>query len=203
VRHRRLVGGIDLLGVVAAPAKLLQLLVGVAVDHAGQLRVAPEKILANIVAAGHGVHLILAVGHLLHPFDQQPLIVLGQQRVPVIAPDHLDGIPTGPAKGRLQLLDDFAVAAHRPVQALKVAVDHKNQVVQLLPGRQGNGPQCFRLVGLTVAQKRPYPPVVRRLDAPVFHIAVEAGLVDGHDWRQAHGDGGKLPEVGHEIRMGI
>jgi hypothetical protein len=44
----------------------------------------------------------------------------------------------GAAEERLQLLDHLAVAAHRAVQALQVAVDHAGEVVQLLAGGQAD-----------------------------------------------------------------
>jgi len=40
-------------------------------------------------------------------------------------------IPAGAAKRCFQLLDDFAVAAHGPVQTLEVAVDDEDEVVEL------------------------------------------------------------------------
>ena len=62
----------------------------------------------------------------------------------------------------------------------------------------------FRLVHFAVAQKR--PDLARRLrnDAAVFQVAHEARLVDGVDRPQAHGDGGKAPEIGHQpgVRIG-
>jgi hypothetical protein len=62
----------------------------------------------------------------------RPLAVLGQQRIPVAAPEHLDDVPAGAAEGGFQFLDDLAVAAHRAVEALQVAVDDEDQVVELL-----------------------------------------------------------------------
>src|SRR6266540_1158029 len=62
----------------------------------------------------------------------RPGLVLGEQRVPVAAPDHLDDVPAGAAEGALQLLDDLAVAAHRPVEPLQVAVHDEDEVVELL-----------------------------------------------------------------------
>ena len=110
-----------------------------------------------------------------------------------------------PRKAAFQLLDDLAVAAHRAVQPLQVAVDDEDQVVQSLAGGQRDRAQRLRLVALAVAEEG--PDLRRRgvgLDAAVHQVVVEAGLVDGHDRAQAHGDRGELPEVGHQpgVRIG-
>ena len=136
--------------------------------------------------------------------DQQAVGVLGQQRVPVGAPDHLDHVPAGAAEGAFQFLDDLAVAADRAVEPLQVAVDHEDQVVELFAAGQRDRAQGFRLVAFAVAQKGPHP---RRLgvglDAAIDQVMVEPGLVDRHDRPQAHRDRGKFPEVGHQPGMRI
>ena len=88
-------------------------------------------------------------------FCSRPLGVLGEQRIPQAAPDHLDDVPAGAAEHAFQFLDDLAVAAHRAVEALQVAVDHEDQVVELLAPGQGDRAQRFRLVGLAVAEEAP------------------------------------------------
>jgi hypothetical protein len=87
--------------------------------------------------------------------SSRPFLVAGQQRVPVAAPDDLDDVPAGAAEDRLQLLDDLAVAAHRAVEPLQVAVDHEHQVVEALAGGQRDGAQGLRLVHLAVAEEGP------------------------------------------------
>ena len=58
--------------------------------------------------------------------DQHAVVVLGQQRVPIAAPDHLNDIPASPAEHRFEFLDNLAIAAHRAIQALQITVDDKN-----------------------------------------------------------------------------
>ena len=79
----------------------------------------------------------------------------GEKVVPGGSPDDLDDIPAGAAKNALQFLDDFAVAAHRAVEALQIAVDNPGQVVQPLPRRQSQRAERFRLVGFAVAHEGP------------------------------------------------
>ena len=70
-------------------------------------------------------------------------------------------------KQRFQFLDDFAVAADRTVQPLQVAVDHKDQVVQVFAGRQGNGAEGFGFIRFTIAKERPHLLIRRILQSPV------------------------------------
>ena len=87
---------------------------------------------------------------------QQAVVVGGEQRVPARAPDHLDHVPAGAAEVRLELLDDLAVAAHRAVEALQVAVDDEDQVVEVLAAGERDRAQRLGLVHLAVAQERPH-----------------------------------------------
>src|SRR3712207_8628494 len=57
--------------------------------------------------------------------------VARDQRVPARAPDHLEHVPAGAAEDALQLLDDLAVAAHRAVEALQVAVRSEEHTSEL------------------------------------------------------------------------
>src|SRR6185437_5219618 len=101
-----------------------------------QLGILAEKLLADISAAHGPESLIFAVDALMHALDQQAARIAGQKIVPAAAPNHLDDVPAGAEKRCFQLLDDAAVAAHRPVEPLQVAIDHEDQVVELLTRSQ-------------------------------------------------------------------
>ncbi len=58
-------------------------------------------------------------------------------------------------------------------------------------------PSGLGLVALAVAHEAPHVRPAGVGDAPGGEVAVEAGLVDGVDRPQAHGDGRELPELGH------
>ena len=60
-------------------------------------------------------------------------------------------VPAGAAEERLELLDDLAVAAHGAVEALQVAVDDEDQVVEAFAAGQRDRAQRFGFVGLAVA----------------------------------------------------
>ena len=116
-----------------AARQLAELLVRKVFDQAAQLRVLPEEMFANIRPRLDGILHELAVTDLVHALDKQAALVLGQEPVPVASPDDLDDVPAGAPEGGLQLLDDLAVAANGPVQALEVAVDDEDQIVESLP----------------------------------------------------------------------
>ena len=115
----------------------------------------PKKCSRKIRAGLDGVLLILAVDDFAHPLREQAFVVGREQRIPIAAPQHLDDVPAGAAEDRLELLDDLAVAAHRPVETLQVAVDDEDQVVELFARRQADRAERLGLVGLAVAEERP------------------------------------------------
>ena len=155
VLHRRGVGGVDLVRIVAAAVQAPDVLVGHARDHLEQLRILAEEMLAHERAVVRLVVLVLAVDRLLHDAQQAAFLVAREQRIPVRAPDHLDHVPAGAAELALELLDDLAVAAHRAVEALQVAVDDEDQVVELLARRQADRAERLGLVHLAVAAEHP------------------------------------------------
>ena len=109
----------------------------------------------------------------------------------------------GAAEHRLELLDDLAVAAHRPVEALQVAVDDEDQVVEALAAGERQRPECFRLVALAIAEERPDAAGAGVVELAILEIAVEPGLVERGERAEAHADGRVLPEVGHQPRVRV
>ena len=126
-----------------------------------------------------------------------------EERIPVAAPDQLDDVPAGAAELALELLDDLAVAAHRAVEALQVAVDDEDQVVELLARGQADGAERLGLVHLAVAAEHPDLAVLGVGDAARVQVLEEARLVDRHQRPEAHRDGRELPELGHQLRMRV
>ncbi|MNO79606.1 hypothetical protein D3C76_707800 [compost metagenome] len=204
VVDRLVVGRIDLVRVVAATVELPDFLVGEVLDHLQQFRTRAEEVLTHVGTVLRLVVLVFAVDDFVHALLQQAGVVLGEQRVPEAAPDDLVDVPLGAAEHAFQFLDDLAVAAYRAVQALQVAVDHEDQVVQLLAAGQGNGAEGFRLVALAVAHEAPDLLLAGGDEAAAFQVLHEARLVDRLDRAEAHGHGGELPEVRHQpgVRVG-
>ncbi len=200
---RGLVGGVHLLGIVSAQAQLLQLVVREVLHQVEQLGVLPEEVLAQVRAVGCRQALVLAVDDLAHAAGKQAGLVLREQLVPLAAPDHLDDVPARAAEDGLELVDDRAVAPHRPVEPLQVAVDDEDQVVELLARRQRDRAERLRLVALAVAEERPHAVVGGLLQAAVLEVLPEARLVDRHDRAEAHRHRRHLPEIGHQPRVRV
>src|SRR5207237_10311343 len=121
--------------------------------------------------------LVIAVDAFLHHLAQPAGGVAGEQGIPIRPPDHLDHVPAGAAEARLQLLDDLAVATHRAVEPLQVAIDDEDQVVELLAARHGDGAERFGLVGLAVASEAPDFAPVRLRETAVPQAAEELALI--------------------------
>src|SRR5205809_2608453 len=143
-------------------------------DELEQLGILAEEMLADVGAALDAVALIFAVDDLGHALDEQAGLVLGEERVPVAAPDDFDDVPAGAAEGGFQLLNDLAVAAHGAVEALQIAVDDEDQIVEPFARAERDGAETFRLVGLAVAEEAPDLFLRRVLEAAMKEIAVEA-----------------------------
>jgi hypothetical protein len=203
VLDRGLVRVVYLDRVVPAESHLLELIVGEVLHHVEQPRVDAPEVFAHVGARLDSVFLILPVDDFAHPLDQQAVAVLGQQRIPFPAPDNLDHVPARAAERGFELLDDLTVAPDGTVEALQVAVDDEDEVVELLTRGQRDRPERFGLVGLPVADERPHFRVRSGLHPAVLEIAGEARLIDGHQRPEAHRDSRVLPEVRHQPRVGI
>ena len=199
----RCVGCIHLHRIMTAAVQAPDLIVGHVGDHFLELRILAEKMLAGIGAAFRFEVLILPVHAFLHQALEQSLVIALEQRVPARSPQHLDDVPTGAEKRGLELLDDLAVAAHRTVETLQVAVDDEDEVVELLAHRHGERAHRLGLVHLAVAEKRPDLAVGCRHDPAILEIAHEPRLEYGHHGTKTHGHRGVLPEIGHEPGMRI
>src|SRR5271169_5358207 len=69
--------------------------------------------------------------------------VSGEKSVPFRAPQNLDDVPARSAKGHLQVLDDLAVATHRSIKSLQIAVDDEGQVVEFLTSGEREAGDSF------------------------------------------------------------
>ena len=160
VLHRRRVRGVHLERIVTAAVELPHLVVGQVGHQRLQLR-RVEEVLAHVRAVLALEVLVLAVDALLHALEQDAVLVLREELVPARAPDDLDHVPAGAAEHAFELLDDLAVAAHRAVEPLQVAVDDEDQVVELLAAAERDRAERLGLVALAVAQERPHLAILR------------------------------------------
>src|SRR4029077_8874999 len=124
-----------------------------------------------------------------HALDEQTFGVALQDGIPLGAPEDFDDIPASAAESGFEFLDDLTVAANGAVETLEVTVDDENEVVELFAGSEGDGAERFGLVGFAVSQEVPDFGVGDRLHAAVLEISGKAGLIDGHQRAEAHGNG--------------
>ena len=199
----RLVGGVELPVVVASPREGLQFLVGEVADQFLETGIGTEEVLPDVRPGLGGVLLELAVHRRVHLVQQHPFHVLGQQVVPGAAPDHLDHVPARPPEEGLELLDHLAVAPHRTVESLEVAVDHEDQVVEVLPPGHSEGADGLGFVEFPVTHEAPHPAVLGAGDTTGVEVAAHVGLGDGVERAETHRHRGVLPELGHQPGMRI
>src|SRR5690606_6665788 len=129
---------------------------------------------------------------------EDALLVTLQERIPVAAPDQFDHVPAAATEIAFEFLNDLAVAAHRTIQTLQVAVDDEDQVVELLARRQTDGAQGFGLVHFAVAAEDPDLALAGVGNAARVQIFQETRLIDGHEGAQTHRHRGELPELRHQ-----
>ena len=165
-----LVGRVDFERIVAASFEPPDLFVRQIGDQRFEPRIRAEKVLADVATRFDRVLLVLSVDDFVHTASQNSVRVLFEKGIPVRAPYDLDHIPSGTAERAFQLLDNFAVPAYWSVEALQVAVDDEDQVVEPLASREVDRPKGLGLVALAIAQegrKHDYPqPPARFRDRP-------------------------------------
>ena len=192
------IGREHFLRIMAAAREAPDLLVAQIGHQRLERLVLAEKVLPHVSAALAFEVLIFAVHALFHALQQQAAMVLGQQLVPAAAPEDLDDVPAGTSEHALEFLHNLAVAAHRAVQALQIAIDDEDQIIQALTPGERYRPQRFGLVHLAVAHEG--PDLARRGlgEAAVVQVLEKTRLVNGHQRAQAHRDGRELPKIGHQ-----
>ncbi len=203
VFDRRLVRGIDLARIVPAEPQPPQTLIGHGLDKLEQTRIAAEEMLANIRAGGNHQLLVFAVHQFAHALHQQAFGVAFEDGVPLASPQNLNDVPASATERGFQFLDDLSIAAHRAIEALQIAVDDKDQIVELLARSKSDRSERFRFVGLAVTEECPDFRVRGTLHAAILEVAVEARLINRHQRAEAHGNRGKFPEIRHQPRMRV
>ena len=178
MRYCGCVGGVNFDDVMAAAFEAVNLLIRHALRQCGQLGRLTKEGVAVVAAVFGGEGLHLAIDRVGEDLGQSARHVAGKQAVPVAAPNQFDHLPTRAAEQALQLVDDAAIAAHRAVEPLQVAVDHPNQVVQPLARGQRQRTHALGLVHLTVAKHPPHFSIIAVEQVAMREVAHEARVVD-------------------------
>ena len=131
------------------------------------------------------------------------LRVAREQRVPLRSPEHLDHVPAGAGEQRFQLLDDLAIAAHRPVEPLQLQLMMKVRLSRRSRAARVSAPTDS---GSSISPS-PNTPQTRRSavvgEAAILEVAQETRLIDRADRPDAHRAGRKLPEIRHQPGMRV
>src|SRR5208283_2113883 len=197
------VRGIDFAGIVSTKTQAAQSLVGKRLNKFQETRIAAEEELANVVARRNNQLLVFAVDDLAHALDEKAFGVALEDGIPLAAPKNFDDVPAGTAESGLKFLNDLAIAANRTIEALKIAVDDEDEVVEFFASSKSDGAERFGFIGFTVAEEGPNFCIGGGLQAAVYEIAVEASLINGHERTESHGDRVIFPEIGHEPGMRV
>ncbi|MDN3714028.1 hypothetical protein QWZ10_23665 [Paracoccus cavernae] len=143
---------VKLAEVMAATLERMDLGIGHMGDEIAGRGVGIKEFRAVVIAVLAAQILILPVHSLGKAAQQDQILVAGKQPVPLRAPKHLDHIPARADEQAFQLLDDLAVAAHRPVQTLQVAVHDESQVVEVFPRGQSQAGNGLGLVHFSITK---------------------------------------------------
>ena len=164
--------------------------------------VGAEEVVADVAAVGDRVLLVLAIDDLVHALGQAAVDVLFQQRIPVVAPDHLDDVPASTAKTASSSCIIFPLPRTGPSRRWRLQFTTQMRLLSCSRAARVSAP---KLSGSShsPSPKRPTPCYRQRLEAAVFEVAVEASLIDRQDWPQAHRHGWELPKVRHQPRVRI
>ena len=200
---RSSIGRINLVGIMAAAGQIAQLVISVILHQFKQFGIFTEEMFTHIGPIAQGEALHFAIDHFIHALHQLAALVFGQQPIPVIAPNDLDHVPAGTTEVGFEFLDNFAITTHRTVEALQIAVNDKDQVIELFARRQTDGSQRFGFIHFAIAQHCPDLAATFVPQTAIDQIMVETRLINSRNGRQPHGNRGKFPEIGHQKRMWI
>src|SRR5437762_13110434 len=135
--------------------------------------------------------------------EQQSIHIFCEQLIPLSTPDDFDHVPAGASKFSFEFLYDLAIAAHRAVEPLQIAVYNKDQIIEPFAICYRERAESFGFIRLAVSEKCPYSRVRCIFDTSRMEVTIEASLIDSCDRSQAHRYSRKLPKIGHQPRMRI
>ena len=154
--HRCVIRRVNLHRVVAAAFELINVGIGHVRHQRAHLRVFVEKMFAIEAPVGRRIFLKLAIDGLMQAAQQRAFMVTRKQRIPVGTPQHFQHVPTSTRVKTFKLLNDRAIAAHRAIEPLQIAIDHENQIVEPLAGGERERSERLGFVHLAIADKTPH-----------------------------------------------
>ena len=124
---------------MTAAQKFGNLLVAQMRDEFEQLRILTEEMFPRITPRFDDVFLVITVAAFFHALEQQTGLVALNNFIPLGSPNHFDDVPTRTPDKTFKLLNDFSVAAHRPVEPLQIAVHNPDDVIQTFARSERDG----------------------------------------------------------------
>ena len=137
------------------------------------------------------------IADFIHPLEKKTRLIALQQRIPAPPPNHFNHVPASAAEHALELLNNFTVAANRPIQSLQVTVNDKVKVTQALAPSEANRTQGLGLIAFTITKKTPDLSIPMVHQATLLLILHDVRLVDGLQRSQPHRNCWELPIVRH------
>src|SRR5436305_1190261 len=111
-----------------------------------QFRIFPKEMSASVAPRFNGVFLVISIHSFLHALEQETGFIRIEEFIPIGTPNDFDDVPTGALKNSLQLLNDLSVATHGPIEALQIAINDPDEVIQVFPRREGERAKRFGFV---------------------------------------------------------
>jgi hypothetical protein len=122
--------------------------------------------------------LLIAIRSSLQGLDQSAIVIVINELVESFAPNKLDAVEASSSIHALELLDHLGVASHRSIEALVVAVDNHDQVVEALAACHSDTGCQLRLVHLTIPDEAPDSTLRSVCKTAKVKIAEKTRLVD-------------------------
>ncbi len=199
-----LIRGVDLDRIVAAQAQLLELIVGEVLDHLEQPRVVPRR---SARGCRRPPRRCTSDTRRRRPRPcawragrRGRAASSGSQSLPQSTLMTFQPAPRKMASSSWMILP---LPRTGPSSRCRLQLMTKMRLSSFSRAARRDRAERFGLVGLAVAEEGPDLGVRRLLQAAIFEVAVEAGLVDRHDRPEAHRHRRELPEVGHQPGMRI
>ena len=160
--------------------------IGHVLDHLQQFRVLAEKFLPCVPTGSTLVVLVFTINRFVHPLLQQTQLILLKQGVPHPPPNNFDHIPASAAEYAFKLLDDLAVTSNRTIQALQIAVNDENEIVQLLSPRQRDRALRLRLIHFSISGETPDLSILHLGKPPAIQVLHNVRLINRLERPQPH-----------------
>ena len=142
--------------------------------------------LPEICAPLYHIFKQVTIDNFFQSLKEKVAIFALQKFIPIFSPNNFNYIPPSASEGSFKFLDHLRISADGTIQSLKITVNNKNKVVQILPGSQCQCANRFWFIHFSVANISKNFSACFFYKTPVNHIAHEARLINCHNGAQPH-----------------